>query len=233
MLKHNEGLIHAIKFFMGPWLILCLAVWGGGCASTSVVPSKAASKDSEIKTILVSSFQVIKPRGKVETAACPVTGIVCQPGLIEPGAVEFLSENLLAIMEKKSGFIIIPPSRAEGARYEILSEDLGISQRRLLVETGRKLKADAVLAGTLYRFRPRVGNAFSVEDAASVGFGVHLLRIRDGRLLWTRQFDETQKSLSEDLFQFGNFMKRGGGWLSARELAVFGLQEVMEGFPLP
>jgi TolB-like protein len=73
----------------------------------------------------------------------------------------------------------------------------------------------------------------SVETAASVGFGIHLIRVHDGRLLWSRQFDETQKSLSEDLFRLGTFVKRGGAWLTAQELSRFGLEAVMEDFPSP
>ena len=105
--------------------------------------------------------------------------------------------------------------------------------RQLLVQTGKQLKADAVLAGTLYRFTQRVGGALSVETAASVGFGVHLIRVADGRLIWSRQFDETQKSLSENLFKLGTFVERGGAWLTAQELSRFGLKSIMEDFPSP
>ncbi|MDY6954621.1 MAG: nucleoid-structuring protein H-NS, partial [Thermodesulfobacteriota bacterium] len=61
---------------------------------------------------------------------------------------------------------------------------------------------------------------------------IHLIRVADGRLIWVGHFDETQHSLSEDLFRWKTFLKRGGGWLTAEQLAAFGLQEVMATFPL-
>jgi hypothetical protein len=72
-----------------------------------------------------------------------------------------------------------------------------------------------------------------VDKPASVAFGIHFIRIADNRLIWGGHFDETQHSLSENLFKLRKFVKRGGGWLTAEQLATYGLQETMATFPLP
>ena len=62
---------------------------------------------------------------------------------------------------------------------------------------------------------------------------MELIRVSDGRTLWSRAFDETQRSLDEHLLKLGSFLKRGGGWLTAEQLASSGLKEVMASFPVP
>jgi len=89
------------------------------------------------------------------------------------------------------------------------------------------------MSGTIYRFRQRVGTSLSVTTPASVAFAMELIRVSDGRAIWSRAFDETQRSLDENLLKLGGFLKRGGGWLTAEELAAFGLNEVMSSSPVP
>jgi hypothetical protein len=187
--------------------------------------------DLQIRTILVVPFELITARGKTDTVRCPISSVICQTGPIEGEAEAFLTMQLFAHIRDKTDYTLIPPVVAEGIRFKIISRNIGISPRDLLMEMGKEAKADAVLGATLYRFRQRVGGVLSVESPASVGFGVHLIRMADGRLLWSRHFDETQQSLSEDLFKLGTFVQRGGGWLSAEDLATAGLKQIMTDFP--
>jgi hypothetical protein len=144
-----------------------------------------------------------------------------------------MAKQLLAFLQGNTPYALIPSSAAGGIRSEIIAQDPGMSEPELLVEMGKKLQADAVMSGMIYRFRQRIGTGFSVDTPASVAFGIHFIRVADGRLIWTGIFDETQHSLSENLFQLGNFIRRGGGWLTAEELAAFGLQKTMATLPWP
>jgi hypothetical protein len=78
-----------------------------------------------------------------------------------------------------------------------------------------------------------VGGKFSVDLPASVTFDMILINVADRRLLWEGHFNETQKSLFENLFDFGTFWKRKGKWLTVRELADTGLEKVLQTFPAP
>ena len=144
-----------------------------------------------------------------------------------------MTEQLLTFLRDETTFTLIPPGAGEGVRSKILSDSIGMSDRDLLLEMGQKLKADAVVSGTLFRFRQRVGTGYSVETPASVAFGIHLVRVADGHLLWGGHVDETQQPLSENLFKLLSFVKGGGRWLTAERLGRDELYKVMETFPLP
>ena len=64
-------------------------------------------------------------------------------------------------------------------------------------------------------------------------FDLLLIRVADGRILWSGRFEETQKSLSENLFNLGTFVRRGARWISAEEMAHSGLEQMLQTFPQP
>ncbi len=70
-----------------------------------------------------------------------------------------------------------------------------------------------------------------VERPASVGFDVHLFRIRDGKMVWVGKFEETQRPLSENLLKIGSFFRRKASWLTAEELSRVGIDEMFKKFP--
>jgi hypothetical protein len=143
-----------------------------------------------------------------------------------------MTEQLMAFLNEETAFTLIPPGTGEGVRSTILTESVGTAERDIQIETGRRLGADAVVSGTIYRFRERVGTGYSVQTPASVAFGMHLIRVADGRLLWTGHYDKTQQPLSENLFNFSNFIKGGASWLKANDLADEGFDGVMKTFPV-
>ena len=59
---------------------------------------------------------------------------------------------------------------------------------------------------------------------------MHLIRVADGRVLWSGQFNETQKSLSENFLSLGTFFKRKASWVTAREMAQAGLEDILKSF---
>jgi hypothetical protein len=83
----------------------------------------------------------------------------------------------------------------------------------------------------VYRFRERKGFSLSVEKPASVAFEIHLIRVSDGAIVWRGIFDKTQASLMENLLQIASFIKEGAKWVTAKELAAEGMDEVLKDFP--
>ena len=100
-----------------------------------------------------------------------------------------------------------------------------------MVKVGHELQAEAVLAGKVYRFIDREGTGYSVNSAASVAFEMVLIRVSNGQIVWSGNFDETQQSLFENLFQIKTFVRRGARWITAEELAVEGLDKLFQTFP--
>ncbi len=64
-------------------------------------------------------------------------------------------------------------------------------------------------------------------------FSIELRRAADGAVLWRGAYDETQQALSENLADAGTFFRGGGRWLTARELARLGVEELVRRFPVP
>ena len=107
-----------------------------------------------------------------------------------------------------------------------------VSKPAIFAKTlGHKLQVDAVLLGWIFHYDERIGNAWGVEQPASVAFAAFLFDGRNGNILWHTGFDETQKALSEDAFQLFSFIRRGGKWITARQLASEGVGRVFVTFP--
>ena len=78
----------------------------------------------------------------------------------------------------------------------------------------------------IYRFQEREGGNFSVVRPASVGFHVHLYE--GDKLIDTYVFDETQQPLSDNIFRFFTFLRRGAKWITAGELAREGIHKSID-----
>lgn len=85
------------------------------------------------------------------------------------------------------------------------------------------LRADAVMTITLNRFTERDGGKYSVQQPASVAFDYRLMLTENGQTLCSGVFDETQKSLTDNLLSFKSVFKRKLQWITAEELASDGV----------
>jgi hypothetical protein len=92
---------------------------------------------------------------------------------------------------------------------------------------GEMVYADGVFSARIVRFRERVGEEWGAKSPASVAFVVDLWDAKRGDIIWSGQFDETQKPLSENIFAIGEFTQRGGKWLTAEELTHEGVKKAV------
>jgi hypothetical protein len=89
------------------------------------------------------------------------------------------------------------------------------------------LQVDAVLRGDVRVFEERIGTELAAKRPANVAFGIELLRA-DGVAVWQGQYAERQQSLSENLWNLPGFVRAGGTWVRARELAEIGAGRLVE-----
>jgi hypothetical protein len=92
---------------------------------------------------------------------------------------------------------------------------------------GQLVYADAVISGRLLRFHEREGESLGAMSPASVAFVLEVWDVKRGDTIWTARFDETQKSLSEDLLNLGQVASRGVRWLRAEELSLEGVKKAV------
>jgi hypothetical protein len=202
-----------------------------GCASGQ--PLQKPSEPIQLGDVLVLPFQNLHQTCGIDISfRCPFVGAVYEINMVNEGAADFLTENLFSRLQSRKDLSLIDPQQALGARSAVLAKSTGeLSEKELILETARTAGADSVIVGRIFRYRERVGTAFSVDTPASVAFDILLIRVSDGQLLWVGRFNETQKSLFENLFWLGKFINRSARWLTADELGDSGLAEVLKSFP--
>ncbi len=214
------------------------ALLGGALLLTAAcqgAPRREAPPSWRPKTVAVLPFRTVAPDRKGATTACsPLTGAVYACGVdknLNSEAEAVLLDRLLSILSQRADFEVVPPSVAAPVFQRLRREAMGQDLAKAVAETGRKLGAEAVLIGHLYRFRQREGGAASAENPASVAFDLAMVRVSDARVIWKNSFDETQQSLSENLLNIEQYLKTGLRWLTAQELARLGMDQLMQRFP--
>lgn len=219
---------------------VCLAVAAlaaftlGGCAAKPASHSIITSPiQARINRILVFGFlNATAVYGQNVNVRSPFSGKYFLTGPVEPGAAARMSQSLIQRMGARASHQLIPPGQALGVSSELMGESgTGGSQKSLILETARRLDADAVVTGYIYRFEDRAGTGFAASRPASAAFDLHLVQTSDGRVLWSGYVDETQRSLAENLFELGSFFKRRGRWITVTEMAENGLAELLDEMP--
>lgn len=131
-----------------------------------------------------------------------------------------LVSNGYSLVSKEMVAETLPLLRSLEEKPEVLSQRLAF-----------QLHIDSVVLGWVFRYRERIGGAWGVQEPASVAFVALLFNGQDGKLLWRGRFDETQQPLFEDVRHFSSFVRRGGRWLTAKQLAADGISRVLLTFP--
>lgn len=189
---------------------------------------------SDIKRLLVLPFKnCTQQTGKGKLICCPLCGTVYTTGTVAPGAEDFMTAQLTAIVDGWVGVARIPVEQYQALRDRFeASHAEPFSEKELLAAVGRDLGADAILIGSIYRFANRVGGEYAAESPASVGFDLDLFGVQAGHVLWSRKYEETQEPLLANLFGIGAFFKRKGKWLTVEDLSADGLHQLLETIPL-
>jgi hypothetical protein len=166
-------------------------------------------------------------------AVCPICKGVYRKGGILPDARNTLTRLLQEKMEAVGTFKVLPAEKVQEALSQSDKRQFDLTPTRSSIRLGKTLNMDFIFVGFLFRFEERIGSSIGAEKPASVGFDIHLIRLRDEKRLWDGKFDETQKPLSENLFKIGSFVRRRASWLTAEELSSVGMDEMLRRFPGP
>jgi hypothetical protein len=230
----NKSWKYAAQGMMGFILFTCVMLLVGACSNTAIRP-ESEQQASSIKTILVLPFRNVSTLYEPNISArCYLCGQVMTTGYVPDSAGPFLTSELVSLLEKKQKYTIISSDESQ----DILSGMSGTHNTAseyldLYVKAGKRAGTDAVLIGHIFRFQERKGNRASVESPASVAFDLHLIDVDSGKIIWTANFDQTQRPLSDNLLELGSFIKRGASWVTAEQLAQGGLENMLRRFPQP
>ena len=181
--------------------------------------------------LAVAPFEAEDGYGK-EIIRCRSCGNIMESGPIEGDSASTLTFSLWEfIQEKGKGFELIHPGQVEGVYNTLLAKGVIKDPLILMKAIGIQMKADYVLWGTVFHYQERKGTAYGVQQPASIAMDLHLLKVQEGNLVWKAQWTETQKSLSENLFEMKSFIKRKMRWVTVKELSSQGLMDMLKEFP--
>ncbi|HTN43330.1 MAG TPA: hypothetical protein VMN77_05980 [Nitrospiria bacterium] len=121
--------------------------------------------------------------------------------------------------------------RWEGQQPLPSGDGTPLSDLQRAEQIGKILKTSTVLFGSVTAYTERDGTAYSISRPASVGVKVQLIHAEDGHLLWKASYNETQKSLFEDISAYSLFFKRGWRWLTASELSEDAVEQLIAASP--
>ncbi len=184
-------------------------------------------------TLAILPFLIERIADPSRGAVCPVCQGVYKRGNILYSSPRTLTQLLQQKMDTLGTFKILPLEKVEDVFSKADKGQFEIRPTRSAIQLGKELNVDFIFVGYLFRFEERIGSHIGAEKPASVGYDVHLIRLRDEKIVWTGKFDETQKPLSENLLKLGSFFRRKASWLTAEELSSVGMDEMLKRFPGP
>jgi hypothetical protein len=220
-----------IRFTIFAALCILLPILIGCASSTPVRTAEAGKEPAVLNKIAVVPFEKLATDDASRVARCPVSGTVFNTCDLPQNAEVIVQDFFLQRLEKSGQFVVIPPYQSDLVYRKVKSDNPNASVMQQLQMTGRALGVDGIVIGYVTCFRERVGYAFSVQRPASVTFGIYLIRVSDGDLVWGRIYDKTQQSFSENVLQASTFFRRGLRWVTAAELAEDGVDEIVKTFP--
>lgn len=152
-----------------------------------------------------------------------------QVAVVPDYAAERVTQLFWKRLQSRGGVRLIPPGDAAQVFASMVSETTSFKTRPEVAAAAaaRKLNADAVMIGLVSMYQERVGSRLGANPAASVGFEVKVVAT-DGRVLWEGSYYERQRPLTED---FLGFVQRFGMFVTADELAEYGVDALMKEFP--
>jgi hypothetical protein len=163
---------------------------------------------------------------------CPLCQLTTDRDSMMPGCEETLTRYVQEALERRNEDMTIPLHRVIAEYGQMRIDEIKDTPLILARELGKRVGADYVVVGNVWRYRDRTGSPMATETSASVGFAVYLIDVSSGQILWSNVFSETQRSLSENILQAKGFFEMGGKWVTADELALYGVKEVFKRFPL-
>ena len=173
--------------------------------------------------------QINDPMNK--TLSCPLVGLCFNEDSFKPGSEKKVERFVNELLAKKFQERLVPFEEVIRT-YEGLSIDPKKDTPRLVAQKlGRALRIEYVLVGAVWRYTDRIGENGTTKIPASVAFVLYLVQVETGDRLWKKAFDKTQKTLTENVLDAKGFFQQGARWLTADELARFGVKKILTDFP--
>lgn len=164
----------------------------------------------------------VMPIERVEPmSATPMERVESLP----PDAGRQVTAAVYGVLTSSSDWRVVPDLTAAAALSRIKPAGDLASRARAL---GQEVGADAVLFGTVSRYVERVGRGYGARQPAAVAFTLQLISVKSDKILWSGSFDETQRPLTSNLFNWWQFWRGGPRWFTVQEFTRLGVEHLVK-----
>ncbi|MFO7816380.1 MAG: hypothetical protein ACQES5_04945 [Thermodesulfobacteriota bacterium] len=142
--------------------------------------------------------------------------------------------NVLADLDNSLANSLIKYGREDYVRppfvrqcREIILQETGrsrVSALKYWIRVGQCIPADFILVPTILEMHARKGGEWGVKEPAAVVMDIYLIDVQNERMR-RYHFDEVQKSISENILEAKKIIRRSGKWLTAKQLAMDGIEQ--------
>jgi hypothetical protein len=210
--------MRGIPKVLGVAAVLAVCIGHTGCAARRSTDLPAPTKP--IKLIAVLEIQAASP------GATSVSADGEAQRRLPPDAGRAVTGQIYSVLANRSDFRFVPDlTVSDTSRQPGIAGGLLLDRAR---ELGKAVASDGVIFGTVTRFDERVGTELGATSPASVSFDLNLLDTASDQIVWHGEYAKTQEALSSNLMQFWMFWESGPRWISARELARLGAQQLLD-----
>jgi len=224
----------------GRGVCVMIAVWCiAGLMVDGYLTNRAAAQSRaepiKIQWSKIGVMPFFKGRRSADTGeilTCSICELSFKSENMKDGADKAITSYVQEALERRYRDKVVAFDEVSRVYQEIPRDDTKDTPRSLAQKAGEALGADFMIAGTVWRYKDRVRDPMGPGRGASVAFDMYLIEVSDAKTVWKRRFDETQRSLTEDIRGAKVLIKKGAKWLSADELARYRVEEVFKRFPL-
>jgi hypothetical protein len=151
---------------------------------------------------------------------------------MSPDEIAALMQGFVSEAIGARGISVIPASdvmiAAAGSQREVAGADPSVAA----AFATRKFGATSIVVGQVMRYLEREGGPSGAFAPASVAFTVTLYSAPEAERVWSARFDETQHSITGNLMRAREYPGGGTRWLTAGELARWGIERAMDAVPV-
>ena len=214
------------QFRLSILLVLVVLLLTAGCSrqprSTADIPVMLSQRYS----IAVMPFSQPTDTGSLISGQLPASqGIIPADQLMLLDAD--LEEKLLSQKkERELSFPKVqPPFAAKGTSFHAASQPQALPG---WVSLAQKTGKDFILVPMVLNWHDREGSKAGVTEPAEVHIEFYLIRSDTGTIYNHSVYEERQVGLTSNLLSMGEFVKRKGAWVTARELANEGMDDMLK-----
>jgi hypothetical protein len=228
-------------------ILLVLVLTVVGCSGTKVTTKSAAELPRyQIRTIALVPFTILETPQVREVIDQPPFSVplgarrsdiaISMPTNTEQlrretvtvptSAGDTVTQLLWSHLKTREGVTVLVPSEAAKVLASQATPQPPTGQSAAMT-VAKQLKVDASLIGQVLVYQERVGGRFGASPPATVGFEAKLVAA-DGQVLWVGNYYERQRPMVEDVM---GFIQRRGVFVTAEELAAYGVEHMLLEFP--